>query len=275
MMPRLCRVTDDRRQAKNPLGPTGDRVIANIKHLRQSQGLTYKQLSERLEELGRPIPVLGLSRLERGERRVDVDDLMALAVALGVTPNRLLLFPSTGFKDPGAKLDLTHGIRPRIDDAWAWAYGERPLGKPPTSFADMPHDDALGDAASNPAIDEMRFVAENRGYYAVGGFDWLLRAWLHGKDPAELKNELKNLKVDLRVEGSGMIASAILGAFTRYGLNTRDVRSAVESGIIASLVSEEPDDDEFGIEQVLDWLMSSQAEREAGPGTHDGAPGDD
>jgi transcriptional regulator with XRE-family HTH domain len=64
--------------------------MANVKHLRQARGLTYKELAEQLGHAGRPIPVLGLARLERGERRVDVDDLVALARALGVTPHELL-----------------------------------------------------------------------------------------------------------------------------------------------------------------------------------------
>jgi hypothetical protein len=52
--------------------------------------MTFVELSERLSAAGRPIPVLGLRRIERGERRVDVDDLVALAVVFGVSPERLL-----------------------------------------------------------------------------------------------------------------------------------------------------------------------------------------
>jgi transcriptional regulator with XRE-family HTH domain len=73
-----------------PVGPVGRRVIANVRLLRSSAGITYKDLSDRLAALGQPIPVLGLSRLERGERRVDVDDLVALAEVLGVTTTDLL-----------------------------------------------------------------------------------------------------------------------------------------------------------------------------------------
>ena len=56
-------MADRASEKKVPLGPTGTRVMANVRKLRQSQGMTYKELSERLERLGRPIPVLGLSRL--------------------------------------------------------------------------------------------------------------------------------------------------------------------------------------------------------------------
>ena len=41
----------------------------------------------------RPIPPLGLSRVLRGERRIDVDEAAALAEILGVTPDVLLSAP--------------------------------------------------------------------------------------------------------------------------------------------------------------------------------------
>lgn len=84
---------------KNPLGPSGDTVRANVLRYRNRMNLGYADLARRLEALGRPIPVLGLSRIERGERRVDIDDLMALAVALGVSPTSLLLPDSGGADD--------------------------------------------------------------------------------------------------------------------------------------------------------------------------------
>lgn len=76
---------------KNPLGPVGRALAANVKHIRESQRLTFVALSERLTNVGRPIAVLGLRRIERGERRVDADDLLALARALGVHPVDLLV----------------------------------------------------------------------------------------------------------------------------------------------------------------------------------------
>lgn len=56
-------------------------------------GLSYADLSRRLEELERPIPPLGLRHLETGARRIDVDDLVMLAIALEVPPMTLLLPP--------------------------------------------------------------------------------------------------------------------------------------------------------------------------------------
>jgi transcriptional regulator with XRE-family HTH domain len=44
----------------------------------------------RLAALGRPILPSGLSKIEQSTRRVDVDDLVALADALRTVPSRLL-----------------------------------------------------------------------------------------------------------------------------------------------------------------------------------------
>lgn len=74
-----------------PLGPSGDTVRANIKRVREDNGLSQSELSVRMRDLGRPIPPLGIHRIENGDRRVDVDDLVAIAVALEVSPTTFLL----------------------------------------------------------------------------------------------------------------------------------------------------------------------------------------
>jgi transcriptional regulator with XRE-family HTH domain len=70
------------------LGAVGQRVAHNV---REARGfMPYAELSRRLEVYGRGIPPLGLRRIEAGHRRVDVDDLVALADVLDVTPYTLL-----------------------------------------------------------------------------------------------------------------------------------------------------------------------------------------
>jgi transcriptional regulator with XRE-family HTH domain len=103
-----------------PKGPTSERVAHNVRQLRSELGLSLEGLSRRLGELGRPIRDTGLSKLEAGERRVDVDDLMALAMALEVTPNRLLL-DSEADDEPIA---LTETYQTNRRQAWAWSCGE-------------------------------------------------------------------------------------------------------------------------------------------------------
>src|SRR3954468_4737560 len=106
-------------------GP-GDRLASNSKQLRERRDLTVRQLSTRLTELGRPILPSGITKIEQGQRRVDADDLMALAVALGVTPNRLLL---TG-EIADDTVHLTPAVAVSQAAAWWWAAGEQRLPGP-------------------------------------------------------------------------------------------------------------------------------------------------
>jgi transcriptional regulator with XRE-family HTH domain len=109
---------------KNPLGPTGTYVQKNVKRLREERNLSLAELSRRLDKIGRKIPTLGLSRIENGERRVDTDDLVALAAVLDVSPVTLML-PA---EDPGEPVKLTQGLTVRHwSQAWRWMHGEVPL----------------------------------------------------------------------------------------------------------------------------------------------------
>lgn len=72
-------------------GSTSDTVRANVTAVREAQNLNYTQVSEQLARLGWSISAVGVRRIENGERRVDADDLVALAVALGVSPASLLM----------------------------------------------------------------------------------------------------------------------------------------------------------------------------------------
>jgi len=66
--------------ARIDIGLFGEMLAKNLADLRTSRRMPYTELARRLADLGRPIPVLGLRRIERGERRVDVDDLAAFAL---------------------------------------------------------------------------------------------------------------------------------------------------------------------------------------------------
>lgn len=112
---------------KMQVGPTGDTVRQNVKRLRG--GMQYKELSQRMEDVGRPIPTLGLRRLEAGERRVDVDDLMALAVVFGVSPLTILL-PADGTRFAASEMTGVTGRQVSHNTQWLWALGEEPLELP-------------------------------------------------------------------------------------------------------------------------------------------------
>lgn len=121
----------DEKSTGRPLDATGTTVRKNIRWIRDERGISASDLSDQLKILGRPIPPLGISRIENGQRRVDVDDLVAIAIALRVSPATLLM-PLR--KDDGSKVDLDDVVpvagwhqpisaRP----VWEWLTGEEPL----------------------------------------------------------------------------------------------------------------------------------------------------
>lgn len=106
--------------------PTGRTVAENIARLRTSQGLSLRELSAKLKHAGRPITPDGLNRIENLARRVDADDLVALAFVLGVNPNTLL-FPPVNSSFYAVSITGVRGPGTDAGTAWAWANGERPL----------------------------------------------------------------------------------------------------------------------------------------------------
>ncbi|MFJ8822406.1 helix-turn-helix domain-containing protein [Streptomyces sp. NPDC102467] len=106
------------------VGPTGKTVAANIVRLRDRHSMTTRQLSGVLERAGRPIPPSGITRMEKGERVVTADELVALAVAFGVSPGALLLPLNDR---PGTLIEVTGAGEVDAADAWDWAEGQRPL----------------------------------------------------------------------------------------------------------------------------------------------------
>lgn len=108
---------------RNDLGPVGEQVRANLKQLREARGLSTGRLSQLLAEAGRPILPTAITKIESGDRRVDVGDLVALAVVLGVNPNRLLL----PFTDMTAEVDVPGVGAVKAYVLWEWAEGQRPL----------------------------------------------------------------------------------------------------------------------------------------------------
>jgi transcriptional regulator with XRE-family HTH domain len=104
---------------KVELGPVGKAVKHHVRRLREEGQLSLQDLSDRLEFLGRPILPSGISKIESGDRRVDVDDLVALAHALGTAPNELLKVPN----DDSETFDES-GLTVEQRAASIWAAGQ-------------------------------------------------------------------------------------------------------------------------------------------------------
>ncbi len=147
-----------------PLGPIGRYLIQNFDELLKEQRLTYREVSDRLKQIGRPIPTLGLSRISKGTRRVDVDDLVALAIVLELSPAALFLPRDTGAYD---EIELTSSVRATARAAWEWSAGNFPLvasGADPLTWREIGNFEANARPAwhSGPGLAEWRDDMERR-----------------------------------------------------------------------------------------------------------------
>jgi len=71
-------------------GVAAFRVAGELKKRRHDRGWTLRDTAEALAGIGWPIIASGVSKMEEGRRRVDVDDLLAFATVFGVSPHDLL-----------------------------------------------------------------------------------------------------------------------------------------------------------------------------------------
>ena len=71
-------------------GPVAERVSGNIRRLREAVGWDQTQLAAVVSKGGRRFTRNMVNGAELGRRRIDVDDLVALAEALGASPAELL-----------------------------------------------------------------------------------------------------------------------------------------------------------------------------------------
>ncbi|MFF7842847.1 helix-turn-helix domain-containing protein [Streptomyces ossamyceticus] len=119
-------MTDEKRRPRPAAqyGPTAEAVAENVKRLRERRNMTIYSLSGALEKVGRPITPSAIAKIERQQRQVNVDDLAALSVVLGVSPSALLLPLDDS---PKSTTEVTGGGTVPADVAWDWADGQRPL----------------------------------------------------------------------------------------------------------------------------------------------------
>ncbi|MBE1501348.1 transcriptional regulator with XRE-family HTH domain [Amycolatopsis lexingtonensis] len=103
---------------------TDQRVARNVKELREIRGLKVRDLAASMSDwVGQKLLPSGVTKVEQGARRVDVSDLVALALALDATPNRLLLPPEAD----DTEVQLSPNISATARQAWVWANGLEPL----------------------------------------------------------------------------------------------------------------------------------------------------
>lgn len=155
---------EKKKRKVNQVAETGHTVAENIKRLRGT--MQYKQLTEKLTEIGRPIAELGLRKIESGERKVDVDDLMAFAIVFNVSPLTLLM-PEYGSRDITTRI-TGYPEQVGTNIAWLWARGDEPLEVPQDpALSNHPQTDraiALFRLHSVPTIDERCTITPVSGW---------------------------------------------------------------------------------------------------------------
>jgi 8-oxo-dGTP pyrophosphatase MutT (NUDIX family)/transcriptional regulator with XRE-family HTH domain len=94
---------------------------ARLREVRRLKGWTQQQLADELASLGVRLDASGITRMERGTRGVTLDDVIAIAAALGVSPLHMIV----PLDDNGAQ--LTPSLTVPTADARAWLRGQLPL----------------------------------------------------------------------------------------------------------------------------------------------------
>lgn len=116
-------------------GPVAEAVAANVRAVREARGLSQQQLAGGVAELGRPMQATTIAKIEGGDRRVDVDDLVALALALNVSPARLLV----GDQPQDEEVRLAADVSVPAWRAWHWAVADHSLYLPTDDLSDADH----------------------------------------------------------------------------------------------------------------------------------------
>lgn len=122
---------------------TSRAVGRNVARLRGGEGISARELAERVSARGVRMGQSGVADIERGRRTVSVDQLTALADALGVSPLALLM-PHSMTGD--AELVSLTGVDSGLGlDVWNWLRADYPL-----------HHEPRGDAASEHEAEVFR-----------------------------------------------------------------------------------------------------------------------
>lgn len=127
----MTRMTSSERKT----GVQGATVAANVERLMEEQNLNSNSLARKIADIDQPtetadgepvrtskLSALAIRRIVAGERKVDVDDLVLLAYALGVAPVTLMQ-PHARTSDQQVLTPV--GQAPAIG-VWEWMIGRRP-----------------------------------------------------------------------------------------------------------------------------------------------------
>lgn len=100
-------------------------VADTVARLRTERRMPMTELERRLADIGQPIPRLGLQRLEAGDRKVNAEEIVALARVFDV-PALLLMFPFDATSTP---TEILPGVVVDTRTAMKWFTGRANLGE--------------------------------------------------------------------------------------------------------------------------------------------------
>lgn len=191
----LLFMTDEKRRPRSATqyGPTAQAVAKNVERLRRARNETIYSLSGLLAEAGRPIAPSAIAKLEKQQRQVTVDDLVALAVVLNTSPISLLL-PAVWGDVP---VELTSERQVMARTAWRWIRGLSPAsdyGVSPSEIVAGPDDDEWEDEV------DRKYWQLRQDYDAVTLPPELRRVREH---PASRDADAVNLQVERLVRMAG------------------------------------------------------------------------
>lgn len=133
-----------------------DVIGERLRQLRMKHGWQQQELAEELDGIGWPMDRTAVAKIETGARNVSVEDLLALAAALGVEPSALLL-P----RDDYADISVTPVLNAPAWRVRAWMHGYQPV----TNW-----DDEIETRFFNEEISDQEWLA--RRERVVGQLRW-------------------------------------------------------------------------------------------------------
>lgn len=166
-------------------GPIGKQVGEALARERNARRLTTAGLAEEVDGLGVAMTASTVTKIEKQDRRVTVDELIAFAVALDVSPVTLLL-PTKRTES----VQITEELAAPWEQTWRWAHGEVAL---PGSSGDTASDSAKWLADNRPYMSQLtlheveRLLRLREGFAPLrvemhfDGEDWLTSRMEHGR----------------------------------------------------------------------------------------------
>lgn len=123
---------------QTPMAP--HRVIAErVKALRRKRGWSAANLAEELVRVGIQWDRSIVANFENGRRAtISVEEMLALACVLSVSPVHLMLPPLDAAESDSAQYRVAPAVTSSVSYARAWVRGLAPLGDPRHYFAEVP-----------------------------------------------------------------------------------------------------------------------------------------